>query len=210
MEYEGNVMTYLIGFSGISGAGKTTLTRNLGVMLNATTLFWDDYDEISSSPDDYVKWYEESQDYRAWVYNDLAKTLQSLKEGKKLKCPATQQELKPTPFIIVDAPLGRKHIETSQFIDLCIHIDVPLDIALARRLLRDFKDKETSKESLLADVDFYLNYSRKLFASEAVKTYADFVIDGTLAIEEKLSIIMEYLIHERKVLASRNSRENSL
>ncbi|MBY0500533.1 MAG: hypothetical protein K2P93_00840 [Alphaproteobacteria bacterium] len=193
-------MAYLIGFSGIGGAGKTTLTKYLGAMLNATTVFWDDYDKISSSPDDYIKWYEESQDYSVWIYKDLAKTLKSLKEGRKLKCPATQQELKPTPFIIVDAPLGRKHIETSQYIDLCIHIDIPLDIALARRLLRDFKNEKTSKEELLQDVDFYLNYSRKLFASESVKTYADIVIDGTLTCEENLNLIMKHLIQEGKII----------
>jgi len=53
-------MTYIIGISGISGAGKTTLTSALCKRLKATALYWDDYGGISQAPHDYVKWYEES------------------------------------------------------------------------------------------------------------------------------------------------------
>lgn len=190
-------MTYIIGISGISGAGKTTLTKYLGEKLKATTVFWDDYDEISVGPDDLVKWYEESKDYKTWDYDDLAKTLQGLKNGKTFRCPATQKELKPTPYVIVDAPLGRKHLQTSQHIDLCIHIDVPLDMALARRVLRDFKDENRNKEELLEDIDFYINHSRKLFTLEEIKTSADFVIEGVLSCEEQANAILAFLSKEK-------------
>ncbi len=45
-------MVKIIGISGISGAGTTTLTKALGTALDATTIFWDDFDDISESPDD--------------------------------------------------------------------------------------------------------------------------------------------------------------
>lgn len=182
-------MTTIIGISGNSGAGKTTVTKQLSEKLRATAVFWDEYDDISSGPDDYVAWYENAQDYRAWKYDDLANTLKTLKEGRAILCPATHQELKPTPFIFFDAPLGRMHIETGQYIDINIHIDVPLDISLGRRLLRDFQENETTKAELLETIDFYLNHSRKLFVCPKIKNTADHIIDGTLSGEQQVQLV---------------------
>ncbi len=53
----------IIGICGAAGMGKTTLTHALGKALNATEVFWDDYDELSKDPEDYIKWYEQSRNY---------------------------------------------------------------------------------------------------------------------------------------------------
>ncbi|HXW53424.1 MAG TPA: hypothetical protein VEL47_04880 [Myxococcota bacterium] len=44
-------MARIIGISGISGAGTTTTTKALAEALNATALYWDDFDDISSGPE---------------------------------------------------------------------------------------------------------------------------------------------------------------
>lgn len=49
---------YIVGISGISGAGKSTLTSALQKEINATLLAWDNFDEISTGPYDYVDWYK--------------------------------------------------------------------------------------------------------------------------------------------------------
>lgn len=65
-----------------------------------------------------------------------------LKSGHSIVHSITQDVLKPTRFIIFDAPLGRLHQQTGQYIDFCIHIEVPLDSSLCRRILRDFKEEK--------------------------------------------------------------------
>lgn len=78
----------VIGISGISGAGKTTLAQQLSNDLKATTLFWDDFDAISTSPEDYVAWYVSGQGNEAWDYPALATVLETLKKGQSINHPA--------------------------------------------------------------------------------------------------------------------------
>ncbi|MBM3632348.1 MAG: uridine kinase [Alphaproteobacteria bacterium] len=185
--------TLIIGISGISGAGKTTVTQALSKVLNATAVFWDDFDEISTSPDDYVAWHNSGQGYETWDYPTLATTLDTLKKGNCVIHPVLNNELFPTKYIIFDAPLGRFHQQTGHFIDTWIHIDTPLDVALARRTLRDFKKDPRTVNHVLEDLQYYLDHSRPLFFDTAEKTAADFVVDGTLSIEKQIRSIRNFI-----------------
>ncbi len=185
-------MIKIIGISGIGGAGKSVLTNKLGEALNATRIFWDDFDEISEEPEDYIGWYNSNQNYDAWRYDALADTLKKLKNGEIIICPATQKKLSPTNPIIFDAPLGRKHTATGQYIDFLIWLNTPLDIALARRLLRDFRDKSNLNcKELFEELDFYLNSSRPLYTMADKDTgQYDLVLDGSLPIDDQLKIVL--------------------
>ena len=44
--------------------------------------------------------------------------------------PALKSMLSPTKYIIYDAPLGCLHPQTGQYIDICIHIETPLDVSI--------------------------------------------------------------------------------
>ncbi|MCB9229304.1 MAG: hypothetical protein H6618_06810 [Deltaproteobacteria bacterium] len=70
-------MATIIGISGVSGSGKTTLTQALSNLLEATAIYWDEYYEISDSPEDYVAWYKAGKPdgLAAWKYPRLAATL---------------------------------------------------------------------------------------------------------------------------------------
>jgi uridine kinase len=52
----------IIGISGKTGAGKTTLGQAFAKPLQATFVCWDDFDDISEGPEDYVDWYKRGQD----------------------------------------------------------------------------------------------------------------------------------------------------
>lgn len=95
---------FVVGVCGISGAGKSTLINRLSKLLKATVLSCDDFDEISQGPKDYVKWYEAGRNYDDWVYDDLASTLEKLKEGRTVTCPATGRELYPAEYILFGLP----------------------------------------------------------------------------------------------------------
>lgn len=187
--------SYIIGISGVSGSGKTTLTKKLSEELNATSLYWDEFDEISRSPDDYVEWYKAGCDYKEFDYSKLSEILRELKNGSTVKHPVWGKNLQPTQFIIFDAPNGRLHAQTGKYIDYCIHIEAPLDISLIRRTIRDFNDSNKTKEELLEDLSFYLNDSRPLFFDEDLIKLSDFVIDGCLTTEEQVKKIKLKLLN---------------
>ncbi|MCH9610080.1 MAG: Uridine kinase [Chlamydiales bacterium] len=171
----------IIGISGVSGSGKTEVTHALSQILNdASTIFWDDFETLSGYPSDYIEWYKKSGDYAEWKTPHLADTLGQLKKGIPLICPATRKQLQSTPFIIYDAPLGRKHLETGKYIDFLVFLNVPLDITLIRRLRRDYFNKEPfDLDAVKCELDFYEKEARPLFLDiENLKQGADLLVDG--------------------------------
>lgn len=187
-------MSKIIGISGIGGSGKSTLTNALTKALNGLAIYWDDFDEISKEPDDFIAWYNGNRNYAEWQYDSLAEVLKQLKLGNKITCPATKRELVPSEYIIVDAPLGRKHQATGKYIDFCIFLNTPLDVALARRLLRDFNGKPANHHEMMDELDFYLNSSRPLYEMDYKNDLdVNLIIDGTLSIEKLVEIILEKL-----------------
>ncbi|HAU0262632.1 TPA: uridine kinase [Legionella pneumophila] len=184
---------HIIGISGKTGAGKSTLAKMLASDLNATLISWDDFDEVSKEPEDYIEWYGRGGNYSEFKREELKKVLAKLKEGEKVLHPVLHDELIPTKYIIFDAPLGTLHQQTGKYIDTCVHIEVPLDISLCRRVLRDFDDQLKTKEDVLEEIDFYLKHSRPLFFDHDLKKNATIVVDGLLTPEKELQIIKNYL-----------------
>ncbi len=187
------ITPHIIGISGMSGAGKSTLARVLTKTLEATLIGWDEFDDISSGPNDYVDWSNRGKDYAEFHREHHANVLKTLKAGQQILHPLFPTLLNPTKYIIFDAPLGRFHHQTGQFIDTWAHIHLPLDVLLCRRTLRDFKDSSRSKEDLLEDLQYYLDYSRPLFMDDAYIHEADLIIDGLLTTTQQQMLILEHL-----------------
>ena len=181
----------VIGISGNTAAGKTTLALALKEKLNATYLCWDDFDEISKWPEDYVDWYKRGEHYEEFDYPALANTLEILKKQESVLHPTLHYPLNPSNIIIFDAPLGPLHQQTGKYIDFCIHVEVPLDILLARRIIRDFRNSDKSKEMLIAELEYYLEDSRPLYFDDALKEAADLVIDGLLDTEAQVLKVLD-------------------
>ncbi len=186
-------MTKIIAITGVTAAGKTTLAKNLASNIQATIIGWDDFDSISEGPEDYVDWYKRGQNFDEWNYEALAQVLLCLKGDKPIIHPTLDILLAPTEYIIFDAPLGFLHRQTGQYIDVCVHIELPLDVSLSRRLLRDFKGKVKTKDELLEELKFYLLHSRPLYFDDALKLSANLVVDGMLATEAQVNEIKRYL-----------------
>lgn len=93
----------------------------------------------------------------------------------------------PPNYIIFDAQLGRAHQDTGRFIDFMVFIDTPLDVAMARRPLRDMdrlgeQDAESFNITLKASLSSYLDGVRLLYLEleDQVKKECDLVLDGYL------------------------------
>lgn len=167
----------MIAIAAVSGGGKTTITSNLNEKLqNSKTLFFDDYD--FDGPDDIIEWIDNGAEPDKWDLTPL------IRDIKKLL-------MEPLDYIILDFPFAYLHSKTRKFIDFAVFIDTPLDIAMARRIMRDFKN--SSVTDILADMDNYIVGGRRGYLDMLKKTKpnSDLVVDGALPISDILGIITQ-------------------
>lgn len=185
-----NQKPYIISISANSGGGKTTITGELCNRLsNARALYFDNY-EFKKCPDNLCDWEENGSDPSEWDLTLLVDDIVKIIEGENAE------------YIILDYPFGRQDYPVKDFIDMTVFIDTPLDIALARRIMRDFK--EASADAIIKDLDFYLTKTRRLFAKfiEDMKS-SDLIVDGSLSVEEIVNSIMNE-IKQRRVTCKEN------
>ncbi len=86
--------------------------------------------------------------------------------------------------MILDYPFAYCHDIIKPYIDTAFFVDTPLDISLARRILRDMSD--ATADEIRHDLEMYLTYARIAFIQmqKDILPSSDYVIDGTLSVEE--------------------------
>jgi uridine kinase len=189
--------SFVIGISSVSGGGKTAVAKKLAERLqDAVTLCFDDYDATNIHPENLQTWLMEGSDFNAWKTPVLTDDVQSLKAGNPITSSVDGSKILPAKFIVFDAPLGRAHLDTGRFIDFMVFIDTPLDVAMARRLLRDIsgdteQDPADIIQKLRANLSRYLNGARSLYLGfqDQVKKRCDLVLDGCLTVDELAAAI---------------------
>jgi uridine kinase len=166
----------VIAVAAVSGGGKTTIATGLKTKLDhSEILSFDTYD--FDGPDDMIEWIENGCIPDEW---DLTPLIQDIK--KLLD--------EPLDYIILDFPFAYLHNETRDFIDYAVFIDTPLDIALARRIIRDYQNR--SSKEILVDLENYMLRGKSGYISmlHSVKPNSDLIVDGTLSKSEIVNSII--------------------
>lgn len=183
----------VIAVAGPSGAGKTTLVRQLAAELdNAAQVYFDDYETVSSYPEDLLRWMAAGADLNQWQTPRMADDLRMLRVGRAILLPDGKTTLQPTRYIVVEEPFGRERQELAPLIDFVVGIDVPLEIALARRIRRTFKRELElwDAEKVLKKVDDYLDEYLRLGSTfygamnRRALASCDLAVDGKLPVEQ--------------------------
>ena len=182
----------IIGISAVTGGGKTTVTQRLAEVLeDSVALHFDDYDDTNVHPDDLHRWFAAGADYDAYKTPVFTRHLEALKAGKTVCYPVAGALLSPKRYVVADAPLGRAHTDTGRFIDVMVFIDTPLDIAMARRILRDIDPQAgltrgEARQYVIDELSGYLDRARPLYREFQVRmrTNSDMIVDGTLSIDD--------------------------
>jgi uridine kinase len=97
-------------------------------------------------------------------------------------------------YIVLDYPFAYLHKGMRDYIDLAIYNDTSLDIAMARRILRDYGDSPI--EDIRNDLTNYLVRARGAYLNmeRTVKPSSDIVIEGYLP----TAIIVDRILEEVK------------
>lgn len=187
---------FVIGISAVSGGGKTAVTKRLAEVLgDAVALHFDDYDDTNVHPE-YPGWFTDGADFDEFETPVFTKHLKTLKAGRSVMYPVGGVVVSPAKYIVVDAPLGRAHTKSGRFIDFMVFIDTPLDIAMARRILRNIEREadwspEESIEYVKDEMTGYLTHARPIYENhqDQMRHTSDLIIDGNLSVDDIVDII---------------------
>ncbi|MFT8976234.1 adenylylsulfate kinase [Liquorilactobacillus nagelii] len=175
-------MSKIIVISGLTAGGKTTLVNSLARELkNSKIISFDNYDidQLPSAPP---------------LNKPLSQTI-NLYDIQNIISAVNSARYK-YDYILVDYPFGNRHELFNRLIDLTVYIKTPLDILLARRILRDFSNKDIST------VNNYLNVYLKTIRQVLIEN-ENFIVDTAdlvLACEAPLATEIEKVIGTIKSL----------
>ncbi|KRL41726.1 adenylylsulfate kinase [Liquorilactobacillus nagelii] len=175
-------MSKIIVISGLTAGGKTTLVNSLARELkNSKIISFDNYDidQLLSAPP---------------LNKPLSQTI-NLYDIQNIISAVNSARYK-YDYILVDYPFGNRHELFNRLIDLTVYIKTPLDILLARRILRDFSNKDIST------VNNYLNVYLKTIRQVLIEN-ENFIVDTAdlvLAGEAPLATEVEKVIGTIKSL----------
>lgn len=171
----------VIAIAAVSGGGKTTAVNELKKILPLSkAIYFDDYD-FEESPDDFFQWVQSGADYNAWNIETLANDIKQLLSQPNFN------------YLLLDYPFAYKNDKVAPYIDYAIYIDTPLDIAMARRILRDTIDQPSNL--LEDDLKYYLSRGRAAYLEmiKTIKPNSDFIVDGSLSLDNIVDHIIKQI-----------------
>lgn len=169
---EENVMK-IIAIGAVTAGGKTTVVNALKDRLPRTTaLHFDDY-SFDGEVDDFTEWVSRREEYyNAWDLSPLKADVDKIVNSGEYD------------YLLLDYPFAYQNKMMKDYPDCCIFIDTPLDIAMARRVLRDMK--EASADDIRNEMETYLNSTRICYLQMLTDILpdSDYVIDGAKGLED--------------------------
>ena len=171
----------IIAIGAVTAGGKTTVVNAIKDRLPRTaSLHFDDY-SFEGEVEDFSKWVSEGADVHVWDLSPLKTDIDKIVRSGECD------------FLLLDYPFAYQHQMIKSYLDCCIFIDTPLDIAMARRVLRDMK--EATSDEIRNEMDTYLKCARTAYI-QMVKNHlstCDYVIDGAQELESIINEAIEII-----------------
>ena len=193
----------IIGITGGSGSGKSTIVRRIEEVCP---------DFVFIPQDNYYKSASFISNKNITAYNFdhpdafdselLHSHLSALKKWQSVEMPQydfvhhrrTEQtvHLEPAPLVIVEGLMILHDPDIRKMLDLKIYVDTPDDIRFIRRLLRDINERGRTLESVVKQ---YLEVVRPGHASfiEPTKEYADLIVPEGGQNENALQVLITFV-----------------
>jgi uridine kinase len=191
-------VAYLIGVTGGTGAGKTTLVHSLVGRLGGYILDVDSYyrDLSHLSPEARARHNYDEPD--AIDTDLLVSHLGCLAGGEPIAKPVYSFEnhtrvgterITPARLIFVDGLFALWWPSLRALLDFKIYVDVPPDLRLGRRIQRDVRERGRDVQSVLAQ---YFSTVRPMHERyvEPTRPYADLVVTNSGPLEDCLALVL--------------------
>jgi len=197
----------LIGITGGSGSGKTTIVKKISEHLSDFVFIpQDNYyksADHSISNDNITSFNFDHPD--AFDSDLIIKHLKDLKEGKSIEMPTYDfvhhcraektVKLEPRSTIIFEGIMVFFEKRIRDLMDLKIFVDTPSDIRFTRRLQRDIKERGRTVDSV---IEQYLEVVRPghIEFIEPTKVYADLIVPEGGNNQKALDVLLSYIKSE--------------
>lgn len=179
--------SFVIAIAGAAGSGKTELVKAVTSLLDdAVPFYFDDYESTHQIPGDIRRWLEDGGDPHQWRNPKLLTDLRLLSHGTAVVPPDSNRTVEPASVIVMEEPFGRTREHMDDLVDFVACIELPLEYALARSILRKLdvviqeKTSEDYVEQLRDQLQWYLDSGRDVYyrVNERVKNECQLVLDG--------------------------------
>jgi uridine kinase len=176
--------TKVVAISGASGAGKTTVVKQLALQFDCPFLLFDDHTEQTSYPKDMKNWLTKGAKLSLIQTPKLVNCLQNLKVNSGSR------------FIFVEEPFGRERDAISPLIDYVVLLDQPMELCLARIIKRHTEYSHSDSMHFIATyLDKYEDHYRDIYLSAVsqVRNNADLICQEVVPIKELTNEISHWL-----------------
>jgi uridine kinase len=200
----------VIVIGGTSGAGKTSLVRKTAAVLgDAVCLHFDDYRSVSVYPPDLGDWVASGADPNEWRTPQFAADLEALRLGQAVTLPNGQGIAEPKPCVVVEDPFGRARQEMAPIIDFVAYVDLPLEVAMMRKLRREVNGaaRDSGSQAALDTLNQFLAEfvdgplrEAYLAANKSARESCDLVVDGMRPLDD---LVQEIARRAKAIAAGR-------
>lgn len=178
----------VIAIAGISGSGKTCITKSVAKHFRCKCLHFDDYVDKNTYPQDMLNWLEQGADLHQIKTPNFAR--------------AIRQHIKSnTGLLLVEEPFGTCRQEVAALIDKTILLDVPLAICLSRVIERRLKCASAlNKGQVLRYLASYQAYLYQVYQNTyaQTKSVADTVINNQQQADTAVTDIIEFITNVKE------------
>mgnify|MGYP006272711815 FL=1 len=196
-------MARIIGITGGSGAGKTTIVNSVAEVVPDFEFIPQDNYYQSAEHVSNRNITEFNFDHPSAFDSDLLYAhLRALKDGNPVDMPTYDfvhhrrgeqtVRVSPAKLIIFEGIMVFFEKRVRDLIDLKIYVDTPDDIRFIRRLERDMKERGRTMDSVIKQ---YLEYVRPGYFefTEPTKAYADLIVPEGGQNEKALEVLSSFM-----------------